>query len=129
MREIKFRFWHKEDKQFFSPWSRGWRFEGENGQMYVNGMNVTERCEIMQYTGLKDRNGVELYDGDFFQEEDRLYLVQWDSKRAQYVAKVVETKYVLTRGLSFPLWQYADNVMIQIAGNIYEHPHLLTKEE
>lgn len=57
MIEIKFRAWHREAKQMLYPENNrqdyvfGWLYEGQP-------------IEIMQFTGLKDENGKEIYEGD-----------------------------------------------------------------
>ena len=59
-REIKFRAWHDDLKEmfFFDLWIP-WEAESKNGNMYY-----TKNMEFMQYTGLTDKNGVEIYEGD-----------------------------------------------------------------
>ena len=61
MREIKFRAWHKERGRMTPPLTLSfiakedvmWKIEGE-----------VREYEWMQYTGLKDKNGVLIYEGD-----------------------------------------------------------------
>ena len=55
MREIKFRAWHK-------PWKR-WIDNGVLKTWEVAMLN-DPGCHVMQYTGLKDKNGKEIYEGD-----------------------------------------------------------------
>ncbi len=64
MREIKFRAWDKDSKKMFKIA----RFDFSDYTIYSHLFAcdgyLGESCEIMQYTGLKDKNGKEIYEGD-----------------------------------------------------------------
>lgn len=94
MREIKFRAWDGGEIVYNSePEYMGYAlFGGFNG-------------EVMQFTGLLDKNGKEIYEGDIVIGENKvLFVVEW-WERGQ--------------------WSIAGFKDIEVIGNIYENPDLL----
>lgn len=76
MREIKFRAWATESKEmYYDVWFDQLEVfvEDEEGDWNVLGDRVPSRmlqhCILMQYTGLKDKNGKEIYEGDVCRHE------------------------------------------------------------
>ena len=58
MREIKFRAWHEKFKIMLNP------EDISVSRKYRKWLGIFDMQNIMQYTGLKDVNGKEIYDGD-----------------------------------------------------------------
>lgn len=130
MREIKFRAWHKKEKRMshvnvFSQ-AEGWvHTPGEHGCYEVWNAG---KYEIMQYTGLKDKNGKEIWNGDI------VSLGSFDTLRAhieyQHCSFVLvhkkdsERKQYCDNGVSEPIFKNCE-VSLEVIGNIYENPDLL----
>lgn len=84
---------------------------------------------VGQYTGLQDKNGKKIFEGDICTEGENIYEVIFD--KYQFSVKVIKTPlYLIKKGDIFPLWQF-DNCerngyrQLEIIGNIYDNPELL----
>ena len=75
---------------------------------------------IGQFTGLKDINGIEIYEGEILYNNDRKEhcIVKFDIEKAMFIVEYLESKD------KFPLWESISNLNYSL-GNIYENPELL----
>ena len=130
MREIKFRAWDKERKQMRNVYELNCKREGisvrvSNG--YVGTLQIGDlgEAELMQYTGLKDKNGKEIYEGDILAtkndgkdgcdawNEQIMGAVRWNEIDAYFTGLPYDEESIYG-----PQYAY-------IIGNIYENPELL----
>lgn len=119
MREIKFRVWDSERKKILPIQ----RHSFKTGKSMPYGWNVEYVFEdLMQYTGLKDKNGKEIYEGDIVKayesnivcevifSEGAMFMLRWNDK------KWGNNEYHHYGVRAFTL---------EVIGNIYENPELL----
>lgn len=122
MREIKFRAWDDRENQMSS------RIELDfYGRIEVNAAFATMLREghvtLMQFTGLRDRNGREIYEEDILLEHgSRKYVVRWYGQQATIRLGLIHKDAVFGGSLSFAS---CDPINIEVIGNIYENPELL----
>ena len=126
MREIKFRAWYKRTQtmlpvKVLKLTKYGWIADKSHFN-YVPNTNVIGRdVELMQYTGLKDKNGKEGYFDDLVKWGKSTYQVVWDSDEGVAWLSKVDGEEVWTK-LRIHLIKQGE-----VIGNIYENPELLRK--
>lgn len=113
MRKIKFRAWDKLNKEMIN-------FESINFQerrVYKDTVSYRKfnDIELMQYTGLKDMKGKEIYEGDILFETFREEYFKVVFENGSFRAEVDE--------YSLDLEDYAN--ICEVVGNIYENPELI----
>lgn len=136
MREIKFRAWLKEDKRMvnvetmdFTDKSIQYLKKSEINNAYILRRESFVDVELMQYTGVKDKNGKEIYEGDIIK-----YKFPYD-RRLNHISPVkfleTETSFgVKDRyGIEIPLYRITTGNFFEVIGNIYENPELLEENK
>ena len=124
MKEIKFRAWDKNTK-IMIPWdhlvkSRIYFRTFRCALVSENSDNI----ELMQYTGLKDKNGIEIYEGDILfhpLQGKRKVFYPYSETVASYGLRNVDNGMGSTLQDAHRVWE--------IIGNCYEKPEPLKEEE
>lgn len=116
MREIKFRAWDKLNKEMFNVEF----IDFQKKQVYRDVVSYRKfnDVELMQYTGLKDEYGDEIYEGDIVTLHNSRYKVIFNSEEARFVLRYDEFE------MEIPFTNN-NNERMEIIGNIYENPELM----
>ena len=163
MREIKFRAWDK-DRKLMLPFENlyltntggfripeNYRMEAETTLESVGGYNHDDfqvgmgedEYTLMQYTGLKDKNGKEIYEGDIVSLRENRLVISWESRQVGingweygggytgFVAREhgSEDDEICGIAQTFVSSNYGDSHLyaddMEVIGNIYENSDLL----
>ena len=120
MRDIKFRAWCETEKHMYN-------WNDLLNQNLKNIFTITKSCgyNLMQYTGLHDKNGKEIYEGD-------IVYCQTKYGKAKAIIKFIDGKFVAYWDsiLTHPqnghcIACYEINKRFEVIGNIYDNPELL----
>lgn len=129
MRELKFRLYntdtqnmHYHDFLWGSPsqGGAGWIrcLDTPDGKKIVKGVDKTyqvdpHECEIMQFTGLCDSDGKEIYEGDTVDFLEKPRVVRWTNDYGYALTTPGEADYTLDVNSA---------ALLTVTGNIYEKP-------
>lgn len=123
MRELKFRAWDRVKRKMLygvSPFNV--RITDENEPLLSLEYSKHDDCEFEQYTGLKDKNGKEIYEGDVvgLKWTKRLYVVTYRIYDASFILENDEWEETIHLSL--------DKDDFEVFGNVHENPELLEQE-
>lgn len=132
MREIKFRAWDKSKKRMVDEdelvfWG-GCCYLNESKTLYnpnkphspakLKGYSILENY-VMQFTGLSDKNGKEIYEGDILE-----WQFEWQKEKHIGAVKI-SISGTSVGGNAIQVRKA--NTIYSIIGNIYENPELLER--
>ena len=131
MREIKFRAWDKEKEEYRNGYDVLLKYDGSAISRYALGALDTDmpvNVIIEQYTGLKDKNGKEIYEGEIVEEDIDFnskmtdgtfkYKVYWNEDELCWSLDPIGPESIHN-----DLWEL--NSSRRVIGNVHENKELL----
>ena len=128
----KFRAWHNELGRMMSI-SDMWFNVDSLGEIGLNDAVMNDyitvspdEIELMQSTGLKDKNGKEIFEGDIVDYKGRKAVIKWHGSYASFIYRFVDE---LNKRSAEWYQLYLAYLKCEVIGNIYENPELLEVQE
>lgn len=125
-RDIKFRAWDKELKEMLYTESVEWFDDG----VYFRFNKHEEDLEhhLMRNTGIKDKNGIEIYEGDIL-ERYGYWSIRIESDKGCLMVRDLDEVRYNNLILNVPICNFESINDWKVIGNIYENPELLEGEK
>jgi|WetSurMetagenome_2_1015567.scaffolds.fasta_scaffold375553_2 hypothetical protein len=131
MRKIELRVWDNKCNFYFYP-------ENCNDKLLINlyGNVLYKYCDgtyrstcypnmtVELFTGICDKNGCKIYDGDIIKSDETVFIIEWDDKHAMYKCCFTNDK---TAGYYCPLSDSYIQQYFVVVGNIHENGKTLNK--
>lgn len=127
MREIKFRAWDKKRKEMFLSTGETEHLGSWFDSHLSGAMADAKNIDIMQYTGLYDKSGKEIYEGDIVTVDEYYFydptgIIKWCKDTARFIIDF-DNECII--------WDFDDTYSyeLEVVGNIHENPELLENGE
>lgn len=129
MRNIKFRIFDKCQGEGVMQSDEGHFYITSNGSVWDGNENtdITDRVILMQYTGLKDENGRDIYEGDVVE----MSVLSPFPGRLDFCGEVKMSEgsfYLVDEKRESSTLLFNELAALEVIGNIHEHPYLLKGE-
>jgi uncharacterized phage protein (TIGR01671 family) len=107
-----------EEAYYIVPYTL--EYDSENGREEPRYIPIIPETQG-QYTGLKDKTGAEIYEGDIVtlsdEDDEEHFIIEWDENTARFI--------IIQQSLTYDFDNYYGN-NLEVIGNVYEDPELLS---
>ena len=130
MREFKFRYWDTADGNWEKKFSY---FDLEPRKdspsvgcgMIILPLDRANRYVIQQFTGIEDKNGKEICEGDLIKDlQGWIYQIFWLDTSASFELSAIK-EYEVSHLSYHTIFNWRDMLRCEVVGNIFENPELL----
>lgn len=128
-REILFRGKHIHAMDINEHLNGRWVHGYLSDKNYINdksleGEFLVDENTICQYTGLTDKNGKKIFEGDILRHADETILkTVWNNRKYGFAAQCVKGSALL-KDCKWGLWEFESDE-VEVIGNVFDNPELL----